>query len=355
MALMERTDDQLLDVLVNQRECGFRFDLLDQHLNDQGEIDVDASGSVTIDNDSDRAIKRQMSGVEISAADVAEVNPLRNRVKVSQVLSNGSKLSLGVFMFSGFDRRRYSWGRVPTPQFTDQSVILDQPSDRTISAVPGRPITDFLVEHLDPFELQYVIEENDATVSGTTAMGWPVGTSLLEVLNQAAAMAGFLSAYFDNDGVLHYRAATGITDEDHTYDLGTSSRVLDSSIVESDSWLDAPNRYVVIDATNTTDPVVGIYDIPAAAPNSAVNLGYVRAERIDAQGAGTPAACVKIGKARYQQSRVYEWTTFASPPDGRHDTFEVVRFDGVGQRETGWRMELSEGSAMEHELRRTYA
>jgi hypothetical protein len=348
-------DDDLLDLLVAQRSSTWRFDLLDQNLNDVGELDVSDERVPTIDNDTDRTIKRQLGGVEISAADMAEVNPLSNRVRVSMVLQTGTRLGLGVFVFAGFDRRRYSWGRVPSPAFTDQGIILDQPTAETIAAEPGVLVVDFLSRWLDTFPVQYVLGESDGKVSDKTAAVWPAGTSMLEVLNAVAGFAGFASGYFDGDGVLHYAPAPSLDDPSLNYSLGPSSRVIEGSIVESDSWLDAPNRYLVIDSTKTNEPVIGVFDVPDEAPNSAANTGFVRTEKIDAQGIGSTAQAVALAKRRYQAARTYEWVTFASPPDPRHDTFQTVAFDGLNYRETGWKMTCRDGAAHEHELRRTYA
>lgn len=349
------TDEQVLDVIGSQRAESYRFDLLDQNLNDVGEIDVSLDETVSIDNDSDRAIKRQMQGVKLSASDTTEVNPLVHRLSVKMVLPSGERYPLGVFMFSSNDKRRRSWGREPTPQFTDLGRILDQPTPTTFSAAPGAKVTDLLEQWLADLPVRYVIAENDAKVSATTAQGWPAGTSRLDPLNGVSALAGFSSAWFDAEGLLHFEPPPGLDDPTHVYELGPTSRVIEDSIVESDSWLDAPNRYIVVDSSNTTEPVVGVFDVPDSAPNSAAKIGYVNAVRIDAQGAGTAEQAVKVAKARYRQARQYEWITFGTPADPRHETFDVVQLDGLRYRESGWKMTLKPGAPMEHECRRTYA
>lgn len=349
------TDEQQLDAEGSQVEYGFDFDVLDASLNDVGRIDVSRAATVTIDNDSDRAIKRQMSGLELSVADALEINPQVHRLRPKLVLPSGTSYSLGVFVFAGYDRKRFSFGRIPTPQLTDQGVLLDQPIDVTFSAPPGALVTTLLETWLAPLGVQYVIAENDATVSATTAQGWPAGTSRLDPLNYVASLAEFSSAWFDSAGVLHFEPPPGLDDPTHEYPLGDSSRVVAGSIVESDSWLDAPNRYIAVDSTNTAEPIVGIFDVPADAPNSAATIGYVRAVRIDAQGAGSVPACERAARAAYRRARVYEWVTFASSIDPRHETFDVVRFDGIAYRETGWKISCQSGAPMEHEARRTYA
>lgn len=351
---MALTDDQLLDLEVMQRTGTFRFDVLDQNLNDAGELDVSAASTPTIDNDTDRDIKRTLSGLVLSAATANAINPQRDRVRVSYVLSSGVRRSMGVFVFTDNSRQRNSWGSVPAPQMSDLGVALKQPAAETFSVAPGTFYVDAIAAALLVVGVEAVIEPSDSRTSGTTAQGWPAGTDWLEILNALASSAGFASPYFDNAGVLRFRSLPDVAVTDLSYTLGPTSRVIDGSIVESDSSLDAPNRYLAIDTTNTDAPVVGIFDVPDSAPHSAVNIGYVRTQRIDAQGAGTPEQCEAIAVARYRADRQYEWITFASPPDPRHDTYQTVRFDGVVFRETGWKLPCSEGAAMEHELRRTY-
>ncbi len=67
-------------------------------------------------------------------------------------------------------------------------------------------------------------------------------------------------------------------------------------------------------------------------------------------GAATEAARV-IG---LQDADTYQWASFAAAPDPRHDTFNVVRWQGALWREQAWSLPLVAGAEHRHELRRSY-
>lgn len=353
--------DELLDLAVAKRASSFRFDVLDVALNEVGTADVSAASPPSISNDTDRAIKRQLSGLRMSPAQAAELDPLSSRLRPVMILQDGTEWPLGVFLFSGYDRTRYSWGEVPMPTLHDQGVILDQACERTISHPPGSLVTDRLGWLLARFDLPagYVIQSSTARTSAKSAMVWPAGTSYKNILTETAALAGFYSGYFDNAGVLQFRApgaADGSSGTDLWYPTRPDgpSRVLAGSVVVSDDLLNAPNRYIVIDSSATDVPVFGWFDVPASAPHSAANRGFIVSSVTDRQGVGSNTNAMNVGRSLYAAARSYEWLTFDSPPDPRHDTFQTVDFDGVVYRETGWSMTLEAGGKMSHELRRTY-
>ena len=71
------------------------------------------------------------------------------------------------------------------------------------------------------------------------------------------------------------------------------------------------------------------------------------------QGLATQAQANKgaVNLAR-TRSVAFEWLTFTSTADPRHDTWDVVEAFGKRWLETSWSLELRSGGPMAHTMRR---
>ena len=115
------------------------------------------------------------------------------------------------------------------------------------------------------------------------------------------------------------------------------------------------NRFVVVsnDPGSDAEPVVGVYDVPASAPHSIAQRGFVLPKTVDVQVRSQAQATVYARTLGLQQT-VYEVVELSTPVDPRHDAYEVVRWDGVRWLEVSWTMPLVPGGEMRHTLRRAY-
>lgn len=342
-----------------QRSSTFMFELLDNGLNVIGEIDVVSPG-VSIQNNINRKIKRTLSNFVLSPAVDRDINPITDRVRVSMIMEDETTWPLGVFLFSDTSvvpltgTRGYRAGSL-----TDQSVILDQPTTRTYSFNPGSNIGASIQSMLQGLIPAYQVEVASIFVPGTEAMVWPAGTSRLDIVNDLCSAAGYYSLYFDNAGVAIARSVPDLAGVEATLRYGSidpnEQRVYSGTITMRDDLLEAPNRYIVVSTGMNQQEVVGFWDIPSTAPNSKENRGYVVATVINKQGIDSNAAATTAAKA-YGQSdySTYSWATFDAAPDPRHDTFDVVAWEGVNYREQSWTLPCIEGGAHKHELRRIY-
>lgn len=348
------TDTELLDLVAPLRVSSFRFDVLDSSLAYAGTLEVTADATPTVSNDTNRAIKRTLSGVKLPPAAAAGVNPFADRVRPTMILANGSEWPLGVFLFG-------NWSRTPdTPDLggegglVDQTLIVDDPIAKSVTLPQGASLSDFVEQLLNDVGLPAVDVASSPLTAGK-ALTWPIGTSRLAVLKAVAELLGYYTLYFDAGGTARMVPVPELAyaDPDLTYAAG--GRVLHSTIVESDDTMDAPNRFVVIDTGATVAPLVGTWDVPGGAPHSYLNRGFYMTDVRDVQGLATQAdadaAAAAIGQAA---GAGYAHLEFASAPDPRHDTFQLVEFDGVVWREESWTMPLAEGAAMGHKLRRVY-
>ena len=52
---------------------------------------------------------------------------------------------------------------------------------------------------------------------------------------------------------------------------------------------------------------------------------------------------------------MFETVSVTTALDPRHDSYDVIRWQGENWLETAWSMDLAEGGNMTHQLRKSYA
>lgn len=343
---------------ISQRQSTFRFELLDAGLQSLGDVEVLAPG-VSIENNINRKIKRTLNNIEFSPSDAQEINTLVNRLRVWMITQDGLQWPLGIFVFSDMsqvplDASTSFW----SGSMTDQLIILDQPTSRTYSFAPGKLIVQAIAEMLEGVIPEWTTAPVGTQISGAESMTWPPGTTRLDIINDLCAAAGLYSLFFDNAGIARAIQVPDLEGDDPNLIYGGlpgQQKVYRDSIVLTDDLLSAPNRYVVVNNGMTNSPVIGFWDIPSTAPNSKENRGFVVAQVTDKQGIESNAAAEEAAKAIGQADyNTYSWATFDAAPDPRHDTFDIVGWDGIRYREQSWTLECVEGGNHRHELRRIY-
>lgn len=311
------------------------------------------AGKPSLTMSTDRAITRTLSQVQFAAADLADINPVTDVLRPYTVYETGDRKALGVFLFADRSNVPRSSFVDTTGTFYDRGLILDQPIERAVTIRPGENIMDTLLILILECGITDIRIDGRALYP-TTPIGWNAGTSRYEILKTIAAMLGCYNPYFDADGVLVIRAVPDLTVvlPDRTYNTG--GRIDDGSVTISDDTFRAPNRYIVTGGS-TQDEVSAYFDVPADAPHSIKNRGYVVAETINLSGISTYAAALAAAVAAYARD-VRSWTVaeFVSTPDPRHGTYDVLELLGEPYVETGWTLDLKPGGDMRHQCSRIW-
>lgn len=344
---------------VSQRGGSWRFDIVDQQLIKVRELSVDRLSPPTLSTDTSRSIKRSLSGVNLPPPVIDTVNVITDRVKVTMILDDGTEWPQGVFLFSDVSRAVVTAGMdVGMLSLLDQGLIVDQQSDTSISFTPGTLVTDAIATVLGGLPVQVIVATSPATINPTQeAVSWPSGTSRMRIVNELAAMAGFHELYFDNDGVgqLGPMPNPDTIQESQWMRYPVGGRTYLGSVTRSTDILELPNRFVVVNNGATDAGISGRYDVPAEAAHSAANRGFVVAHVEQMQGIATDEDAAAAARSLARSWRFpYETVEFSSPPDPRHDHYDIVNFEGLLFLELSWSMSLQEGSAMRHVIRRTY-
>ncbi|MEH1014596.1 hypothetical protein V6U90_15980 [Micromonospora sp. CPCC 206060] len=346
----------LLDLppYMGQRSASYRFDLVDGRTGvARGTLRPLRDSAPSLSHDSTSTIPRRLSGVTLGVADASRIRPLTDRIAVAMVLGDvaRSTFPLGRYMVADAAELVTSAGSTAPLTLFDEMFLVDQEMDTGFDA--GGQLVDQavarLVDGLPIGELHL-----DAT-EYTSVGAWSPGTSRASALRDLATSGGYLAPWFDHRGRLRLRRTFDPGAQRATVDLDASRRVVRGSISRVSGLLTAPNRFVVVsnDPGSGAEPVVGTYDVPASAPHSIAQRGYVVPRTFDAQVPSQAQATVYARTLGLQQT-VYESVELSTPADPRHDGWAVVRWDGARWLETGWTMPLVPGGLMRHTLRRAY-
>lgn len=365
---------------VGQRAHSFLFELLDGNTGRViREVTPSRDSAPTLSHDVSRAIKRELSPVVFDEQDSAVVDPVSQRLRVTMLLETGERYPLGVFVFTDATASLASRGTRDDTSLMDSGFILDQPVQQTVSFPRAANITDALtavVEELSQTAraqlstssggttwypagpLDMVVEVEGSTALAGSALSWGAGTNGMTVIEDLAMFGGWFSPWVDASNRFRAVLAFDPADRVPTFDYDTYPQMVRDQIALSDDLLSAPNRFIVIDNSNTAFPVVGVYDVPPSAPHSIQRRGFVVATVTDVQGIGagvqTGVSAAEAARAVGLQRTLYQRLAFSTPVDPRHDAYDVIRFQGANWLETAWTISLAPGGMMTHVIQRAY-
>lgn len=358
--------DSLLDLdrWIGQRSASFRFLLYDFITGKNiREVKPYWDSVPVLSHDTARVITRQVSGLLFSAEDTADLNTIRSRLRIQMLFPGRDPIELGIFMFIDQSRIKTTAGTESSNTAVDSMFIVDQQLEESYSAGVFNPegvVVSFKNCQLAVNDLLAglpVKSQIDPTPFYTIGV-WTAGTNRGSVLGDVSIDGDYFSPWFDRTDTMRMIRAFDPAAKVPQFDFDSGFRVERDSLTFSDNLLEAPNRFIVISSGDVSGgtqlPVVGSYDVPASAPHSITNRGFVIPEVIDWQVDYTSQADA-IAANFGQRRTLFETVEFATPPDPRHDSYDVFVLDGVQWLEIAWSMELIEGGTMSHTGRRTYA
>lgn len=336
-----------LPASVGQRVATFRFALSNGVT---GEVlgDIHPLRGASLTHDTTRTVKRQLT-LALGVTDTADVNPLTDRVNVFMVIG-GVEYPLGKYMFVDASRNVFTAGRLGQMQLSDEMFLVDQQITSGINGV-GKSVLTTITDTVAGLPITFLADPTPYDA----AQAWGIGTGRGQILEALSVAGDFWSPWFDNQGILRFIRTFDPAVQVPDINLDDGFQVLQASILETDDLLTAPNTFVVISnaATDNTVPAVGTATIPPSAPHSVPNRGFAIAAVFDLQLAdSTQATAVAQGLA--QRQTVFEKVTLATAPDPRHDSYNVIQWQGDQWLELAWSLPLEEGAAMTHTLRRSY-
>jgi len=343
-----------LDRTVGQRQSSFRFQLING-VTGALKGDITPLRTAQLTHDSTRTIKRQLS-FALGVADTARVQEEVDRVVVF-MLTGGQVYPLGRYAFSSEQDATSTGGARSSDTLLDEMTIVDQQLE---SGFPSQELvgaSNFSVP-VAVGQLLSGLPILGATVAPSqfpVVGAWSPGTTKGQVLAALAQQGDYQTPWFANNGFFTMVRTINPEEAEPTIDLDRGARVIRDSITTTSTLLVAPNRFLVVSNSGGAQsaPIVGRYDVPPSAPNSIQNIGFVRPSITNAQ-VDSQSQADALARQLGLQNTITRTVQLATPPDPRHDGYDVVRWQGQNWLELGWSMPLVEGGQMTHTLRRSF-
>lgn len=307
-------------------------------------------GGAVLNHDTGRTVKRNIS-LTLGIEDASVIDPIRDRIWVHMEVA-GREWPLGRYMFTDDLQQVTSAGNLASVQVVDEMFRVDQPISSPFTS-QNETVTHAVTRLLDEVDVQIDI---DAGLDATSQVSAPIGSTRGQILNTLAAQGGYFSPWMSNHGQFTMIQAVDPETSVPSIDYDTEARVFQASVTRSTDILTAPNRFIVVANGNGINAaeVVGVYDVPSSAPHSIQNRGFVIPHVVDMQ-VTSQATADAAARAIGIRSTVVERLSFSSPGDPRHDSYDVIIFEGERWLELGWSMRLEAGGAMSHRCVRVYA
>lgn len=362
--------DPLLDLApwVGQRQCTYRFDLINGTSGEnKGEI-TPIRGSASLNHNTSQTIKRQLS-LSLGVRDTATIDAVQDRVLVTMVFRNGQEYPLGRYMFTSESDQVFTSGELANVVLNDEMYLVDQaitqgfdgsttslsstnPAATSPASSPaGFSITAIVIALFNDLPIKIIMDPSPYT----STQSWGIGTMRGSIVEALALTGDYFSPYFGNDTYMHFIRAFNPASAVPDFDWDAGNQVMRDSILRTSNILNAPNRFIVISTNPSSkqEPTFAVANVPPNAPHSFEKRGFIIADVRDVS-AVTTAQCSAIAQNLVERQMIFETTTLTTAPDPRHDSYNVIKWQNNLWLELAWTMNLSEGQPMSHTLRRAY-
>jgi len=350
MGFTTNTFDTTLDQAqwVGQRSNSFLFRVVDSDGFNRGTVTPIRTGGSGLTHDTGRTIKRQISllfGVE----DSAFLNPVSDRLLIFFVVPGVGEFPLGRYIFTDETSAVYVDGRkMLSAVLNDEMYLVDQPILQGISGDGTNTVSLVIPQVLAGLPITFL--------AGYTQFGskqsFSIGTNRGQVLNQLALAGAYWSPWFDNNGVLQFLPSFDPARQIPDFDFDAGTSVMGQTVPVTTNLLTAPNRFIVIsNNAESNSAAAGFADVPDSAPNSIVNRGFVIAQVSQLQATDQSQAR-GMAFTLANQNTIIETVELTTAVDPRHDSYNVIRWQGELWLELAWTINFD--GTMTHSLRRAY-
>jgi len=295
-------------------------------------------------------IKRRLN-MPLGVTDTAAVNSITDRINLFMTFPGGVEYPLGTYMWANDTRQVFTSGKLAQPALTDEMLLVDQQITKGINGV-GQNVSTVVQNTLTGLPVIFDMEPSPFT----SAEAWGIGANRGSILESLSVSGDWFSPWFGNDSKMHFIRTFDPADRMPDLDFDNGNKVMRNSIVEDDDLLTAPNVIIVISntTTSTNEPAIGIASVPSNAPHSVVNRGFAVPQVLTLQLTDPPQAQA-VAQGLVNRQSVFSRVNLVTAPDPRHDSYNVIRWQGINWIELAWSMALVEGGTMNHLLRRTLA
>lgn len=335
---------------VGQRSYSFRFDLLDG-VTGEPIVELKPIRAATLSHDTSQTTKRRLR-LPLGVEDTALVNPINNRVDVSMLTSDGQEWPLGRYVFTDYPRQQFTSGDLSVGQLTDEMITIDQQIENSINGY-NRQSETVVQKVLEDFEYDIQMEASPFYLT----QSWGPGAYRGQILQAVALTGDYFSPWFGNDRKFHLIRAFEPANAEPTFNFDSGNQVLRDGITHNNDALTAPNRFVVVGSNSGigvgSTSVVGSANVPDSAPHSIRNRGFVIPSVVSLP-VNTPPQATAVARNLALRQVVADLVTLQTAIDPRHDSYDVILWQGEKWLEVAWSMSLTTNGVMTHQLRKSY-
>lgn len=344
-------DDQLdLSAWVGQRSATFTFNLVNRVTGQNLGAINPIRGTAQITHETTSTTKRQLN-IGLGVSDTSEINPITDVIDVAMEVA-GTSWPLGRYMFTDVSQLVSTGGNEGTVQLTDEMFLVDQPITSGFDAYIHDTVVVAIVNLLSDLDIGLEIENSPFQVG----QSWAIGTTRGAILDALSITGDYFSPWFGNDKKLHFIRSFDPAKQVPDIDWDAGNQVVRDGITESNDLLTAPNQFVVT-SNGSSDPNVVVsatVDVPPSAPHSIVNRGFA-IPSVQSLPVLNNSQALAVAQNLALRQTIFETVAISTAPDPRHDSYNVIKWNGSLWLEVGWSMNLTEGASMSHSLRKAYA
>ncbi len=333
---------------VGQRSNSFVFRVVDVDGFNRGTITPLRGSGSGLTHNTTQTIKRRVS-LALGVQDSARINAASDRLLISFVVPGVGEFPLGRYIFVDPTDAVYADDRkLSSLTLNDEMFLVDQPILQGISGDGTSTVSLVILQVLRDLPITFQ--------AGYTQFGskqsFSIGTHRGQVLNQLALAGAYWSPWFDNNGVLQFLPSFDPARQVPDFDFDAGTSVMGQAIATTTNLLTAPNRYIVIsNNAESNGASAGVADVPDTAPNSVTKRGFVIAEVSQLQATDESQAR-GMAFTLANQNTIIETVQLTTAVDPRHDSYNVIRWQGDLWLELAWTINFD--GTMTHTLRKAY-
>jgi hypothetical protein len=355
-----------IDLVGGSRVDRFVYELLDSSLNVIGEINpvVTINGSVVaprIRTSIQGQANRVMSSL-VLIPEQATIDPRTQRIRPNWADVDGTLYPLGVYRIVDVSVVQFSGGDHIETTCASEDAVHHSPTTVGLSWPAGTQVADIITELAGVLNIA-VTDADPTTAELGEPLSYPAGSAdWWEVYATVATAAGMVTPYFTLAGIWRWRTAPDwdTVQPDHVFSTSltaptTEQRIVESTLVQAVTLFDSPNTFVATNNASKGTQIVGIYRLPASAPNSYERTGVIVAEYVNNAGLASQSAADSAARAAAAEAMDDVGSAqMDTPLDARIDFGDAVSADDFLYRIVGWSCQLMPGREQSHDLRRIY-
>jgi hypothetical protein len=308
------------------------------------------SSPPTLSHNTTQSTKRQLA-ISLGVRDTAAINPITDRIAPWVTIGTDPPWPLGRYMFTDDTDLVTSAGDHGAFTLLDEGFAIDQQLSVAYSSTSAVDIAvRGLVSQVSFIRMK--MEPSNFTATGA----FPAGQTRGQALDAYTSQGDYFPYWMDNEGYFRMIRTKDPALEIPDFDLDDNPRVRRDAVTRTSDLLQAPNRFIRISNSSDAGEValVGTYDVPPSAPHSIANRGFVVPDVQNVQITSQEQADAMARNAGIRQT-IFERMSFSTAFDPRHDSYNVIRFQGVNWLELSWSATLVPGAAMTHTVRKAYS